>query len=109
MVEDPPHYRGTSYRANALGQPDARLSPHALYLALGRDDTSRRAAYRALFRTQLDHAAIDDIRLALNQSQPLGSKRFYEKIELTTACASPAGPFRGTVARTGVRRELASR
>ena len=35
MVEDPAHYRWTSYRANALGQPDARLSPHPIYRALG--------------------------------------------------------------------------
>jgi hypothetical protein len=49
MVEDPAHYRWTSYRANGLGQPDARLSPHPLYRALGRDDKDRQAAYRALF------------------------------------------------------------
>jgi putative transposase len=35
MVEDPAHYRWTSYRANALGQPDARLAPHPVYLARG--------------------------------------------------------------------------
>ena len=84
MVEDPAHYRWTSYRANGLGQPDARLSPHPLYRALGRDDTERQAAYRALFRAHLDRAAIDDIRLALKQSQPLGNERFYAKIEQMT-------------------------
>ena len=41
MVEDPAHYRWTSYRANALGQPDARLTPHAVYLAFGRGDATR--------------------------------------------------------------------
>ena len=35
MVDDPAHYRWTSYRANALGQADARLTPHPLYMALG--------------------------------------------------------------------------
>jgi putative transposase len=81
MVEDPAHYRWTSYRAHGLGQPDARLTPHALYQALGRNDKERQANYRDLFRAQLDRAAIDDIRLALNQSQPLGNARFYAKIE----------------------------
>ncbi len=80
MVEDPAHYRWTSYRANGLGQADALVSPHALYLAQGRSAAARQQAYRALFRTQLDRAAVDDIRLALNQNQPLGNSRFYSKI-----------------------------
>jgi putative transposase len=84
MVDDPAHYRWTSYRANGLGQPDTRLTPHSLYLALGRTDKDRQAAYRALFRAHLDRAAIEDIRLALTQSQPLGNARFYAKIESMT-------------------------
>jgi len=84
MVEDPAHYRWTSYRANGLGQADAHLTPHPLYQALGRSDKERQTHYRALFRAQLDRAAVDDIRLALNQSQPLGNARFYAKIEQIT-------------------------
>jgi hypothetical protein len=34
MVVDPGGYRWSSYRANGLGQPDARLTPHPLYLGL---------------------------------------------------------------------------
>ena len=93
MVDDPAHYRWTSYRANGLGQVDARLTPHRLYLALGRTDKQRQAAYRSLFRAQLDRAAIDDIRLALNQSQPLGNERFYAKIERVTGVRREARPI----------------
>ena len=64
MVEDPAHYRWTSYRANGIGQVDAPLTPHPLYLTLGKTDKARQATYRALFRAQRDRAAIDDIRLA---------------------------------------------
>ena len=46
-------------------------------------------SYRALFRAHLDGAAIDDIRLALNQSQPLGNARFYAKIESMTGMRQP--------------------
>ena len=92
MVEDPAHYRWTSYRSNALGQPDARLTPHPLYLSLGRSDKARQAAYRALFRAQLDRAALDDIRLALHQSQPLGKARFYARIEKMTGTRREAKP-----------------
>jgi putative transposase len=84
MVSDPAHYRWTSYRHNALGAADNRITPHALYLALGSSDKARQAAYRALFRAHLDGAAIDDIRLALNQNQPLGNSRFYARIERAT-------------------------
>lgn len=68
MVDDPAHYRWTSYRHNALGQANPYLTPHPLYRAIGRDNTERQAAYRDLFRAQLDNNAIDDIRLALNQN-----------------------------------------
>jgi putative transposase len=92
MVEDPAHYRWSSYRANALGQPDALLTPHPVYLSLGRSPKERQAAYRALFRAQLDRAAVDDIRLALNQSQPLGNERFYARIERITGVRREARP-----------------
>ena len=92
MVDNPAHYRWTSYRANGLGQADARLTPHPLYLALGRSDKERQSAYRALFRAQLGRAAIDDIRLALNQNQPLGNERFYAKIEKVTGARRESRP-----------------
>jgi len=50
LVRHPAHYRWSSYRANALGEADALLTPHALYCALGRSAEERRAAYRAGFR-----------------------------------------------------------
>ena len=84
MVDDPAHYRWTSYRHNALGQSDSYLSPHPLYLSLGKGDKTRQAAYRRLYRADLDQEAIDDIRLALNQNQPLGDSRFYAKVEAMT-------------------------
>jgi putative transposase len=76
MVDDAAHYRWTSDRANALGVADSRLTPHPLYRQLGANDQELRSAYRALFRTELEQAAIDDIRLALTQNQPLGNARF---------------------------------
>ena len=49
-------------------------------MALGRTVAERQKTYRALFRHALDEEAIADIRLALNQSQPLGDARFYAKM-----------------------------
>ena len=50
LVRHPAHYRWSSYRANALGEADMLVTPHALYCALGRSGAERRAAYRAGFR-----------------------------------------------------------
>ena len=92
MVDDPAHYRWTSYRSNALGEENERLTPHSMFLALGRNKQDRQSAYRALFRASLDQAAIDDIRLALNQSQPLGRSAFTARIEQLTGERREARP-----------------
>lgn len=92
MVDDPAHYRWTSYRTNGLGQSSPILTPHALYLALGEDNAARQKAYRALLRAQLGKAAVDDIRLSLNQNQPLGNERFYDRIEKLTGQRREAKP-----------------
>ena len=60
------------------------LSPHPLYLALGSEAKTRQASYRALFRPELDEEAISDLPLAINQNQPLGNTRFFDKIETMT-------------------------
>ncbi len=108
MVDDPAHYRWSSYRTNGLGITDPSLTPHPLYLALGQEARTRQAAYRALFRAQLDHEAIEDIRLALNQSQPLGNDRFLKKIEAVIGMRREAKPRGRPKARTAAEnsREL---
>ena len=78
MANDPAQYRWSSYRHNGLGQADERIASHPLYLGLGRNKSDRLAAYRTLFRSELDGEALADIRLALSQGQPLGSERFSE-------------------------------
>jgi putative transposase len=107
MVEDPAHYRWSSYRANALGQADALLTVHPVYLALGRGPKERQGAYRALFRAHLERAAVDDTRLALNQNQPLGNARFYARIERLTGVRREARP-RGSPTRDAPHRARAS-
>ena len=92
MVEDPSHYRWSSYRANALGVADPRITPHPLYLALGITDNLRQTAYRALFSAELDAEAIADIRLAINQNQVLGNGRFHRKIEQVSGERREARP-----------------
>ncbi|WPL20231.1 hypothetical protein [Thiorhodovibrio frisius] len=92
MVRDPGEYAWSSYRANGLGASDPLLSPHSLYLGLGETPESRQAAYRELFRTGLDEAALLELRLAIQQSQPIGSERFLQQIEQMTGQRREARP-----------------
>jgi putative transposase len=63
-----------------------------LYLELGASPESRQAAYRELFRTGLDEAALSELRLAIQQSQPIGSERFLQQIEQMTGQRRGARP-----------------
>lgn len=108
MVPDPGQYRWSSYRHNGLGQTDERLTPHPEYLALGQAAADRQAAYRALFRSELDDDAQGDIRLALGQGQPLGNERFAEALcaaagtrRLQARRGRPAKPTTGTLGLDG--------
>lgn len=55
LVRRPQAYPWSSFRANALGEADALITPHAHYCALGRTGEARQAAYRALFREKAWH------------------------------------------------------
>jgi len=54
MVSHPAECRWSSYRANALYEPDPLVTPLALYTSLGRTAPDRANAYRELFRYELD-------------------------------------------------------
>ena len=84
MVTDPADYQWSSYRHHAYGETDPMVTPHPLYLALGADPIERQAAYRGLFANSLEDAPVTDLRMALNQNQPIGNERFYAQIEAMT-------------------------
>lgn len=81
MVARPGEYRWSSYPCNAQGKADELIHEHALYRALGAYPASRRAAYRALFRSELDEATLQELRDSINKGWVLGSKRFLAKVE----------------------------
>jgi putative transposase len=75
-----------------LGVADGRITPHPLYRQLGANDQARQTTYRALFCAELERSAIDDMRLALTQNQPLGNARFYARIATTMGMRRKARP-----------------
>lgn len=80
MVQHPAGYRWSSYRANGQGVDEGLVQSHAVYLALGNDATSRRAAYRELFRGAMDPALLDGIRHATNGNFALGDAGFGAEV-----------------------------
>jgi putative transposase len=80
MVSHPADYRWSSFPVNAGFAATRLLTPHSQYLALGRNDDERSAAYRALFRSELDTAQLDEIRSAVNGGFVIGNDRFKAQI-----------------------------
>jgi putative transposase len=91
MVEHPAEYRWSSYRANAQGEHDALLKPHSLYVSLGFDAAARQAAYRELFRYELEPGHVDEIRRATNGNYALGNEHFAEQVSLALGRRSIPG------------------
>lgn len=80
MVAHPAEYRWSSYRANAQGEGNPLVAPHEVYLGLGQDMACRQAAYRELFRFELEPGLVDEIRAAANGNYALGNKRFADEM-----------------------------
>ena len=80
MVQHPAEYKWSSYQANAQGADTDIIKQHALYKALGADAQTRQAAYRELFRYELDPGTIDQIRTATNGNYALGNDLFKAQI-----------------------------
>lgn len=81
MVNHPAEYKWSSYAANAQGVESELIKPHTLYQVLGLDAAGRQAAYRELFRFQLDNGIVDEIRKATNGNYALGDALFVQQIE----------------------------
>lgn len=83
MVQHPAEYQWSSFRANALGEANDLVTPHSLYEALGGAPAARQAAYRDLFRHELEPGLVDAIRTATNGNFALGNSRFTEEVART--------------------------
>lgn len=86
MTKSAAFYRWSSYRANAQGKPNDLITPHRLYLKLGRSKKSRADAYKNLCKTPIDPEELNDIREAWHSGTPLGNEYFKQTIESTLKC-----------------------
>lgn len=105
MVAHPAEYRWSSYRVNAQGEIAEWLRPQSLYLGLGADVESRWAAYRELFRYELDPGLVNEIRQATNGNFALGNACFVAELEQMLGRRVVRGkagrPFKQVVAPAG--------
>lgn len=81
MVAHPSEYPWSSYRHNALGQPNDLVTPHLEYRRLGKTEDERLTAYRQLFKHRIPEASIAEIREATNKAWVLGNDRFKQHIQ----------------------------
>lgn len=81
MVAQPWDYRWSSVHGHLGLRVDARLTPHAGYLALGRDAGEREMAYRRVLMEALSDDVLADIRSHMQQERALGSPAFRSMVE----------------------------
>lgn len=86
MTQSPADYRWSSYRSNALEKANALITPHPLYLGLGKTSNARLKAYKGLFKGHVDKNDLKDIRNAWQTGTPLGNDAFKRKIEHKLKC-----------------------
>jgi len=91
MVVDPGDYAWSSYRANALGRRDAVITPHALFLAISRDEAERRERYRALVAEGVAGDQVREIRLVTQRQRALGPPPFRRFVEQCTGMRAGIG------------------
>ncbi len=86
MVQVPAAYPWSSYRANAQGEMDSRITPHPLYMRLGDTLHERQDAYQGLFGEQINTNELTVIRNAWQTGTPLGNETFKQMIESKLNC-----------------------
>ena len=65
LVSEPSQYRWSSYRANALGEEDEMIAPHALYLTLGSTAATRQENWREMCREAISPEDLFEIRYGI--------------------------------------------
>lgn len=101
IVEDPREFHWSSFSANALARPNALLTPHPEYLALGESREDRCDAYRSLFEGAIDAEILRTIRECSRYGWPVGNDAFRASLERETG-AQAAPRRRGRKARKKV-------
>lgn len=94
LADRPEQYIWSSYGHNAMGGPNALITPHQEYLKLGDTESACQAAYRDRCQTPLPEKMINSIRESTNKAWVLGDddyKREISKIVNRRVSPKPKG------------------
>ena len=80
MVTNPAAHRWSSYPAHGEGLADPLLAPMPEWTDLGRDERSRRAAWRRKVMADQPEAEVESIRRSLQRGTPLGDPTWVESM-----------------------------
>jgi putative transposase len=81
LVEEPQHYRYSSYRHHVGLEVQRWITDHRLYWALGNTPFERQRRYNTLFEAPLAPAQVTALREATWHGWALGSSAFVESLE----------------------------
>jgi len=95
MVDHPAEYPWSSYRHNATGKNIKLITPHNIYIALGKTRQDRQAAYQSLFKQRIPEYTLEQIRVAATKAWVLGDSKFKLQIEQQLGFAMPPFPKGG--------------
>ena len=80
MVKHASEYPWSSYHCNAYGRVIQLITPHNLYLALGKEKEERQKQYRQLFQGHMSDQDLSVIRESTNKAWILGNDHFKATI-----------------------------
>ena len=82
IARQPEDYPHSSFRHNALGQPDPLITQHPVYNALSEGSSDCHSAYRRLFGSLVDPDTLKAIRDTTNACRVLGNDQFKDDLEI---------------------------
>ena len=85
MVTHPANYRWSSYCHNAVGLGEFSIRPHAEWVALGPDASTRRLRHAELVASGLTDADLERMRYGSRKGLPTGSTGFKAEVEAVLA------------------------
>jgi len=82
MVDHAASYPWSSFQSNGVGKEIDLISPHTMYIALGKLGEERRAAYQEMFKGRMTEPTLSIIRDSTNKGWVLGEGAFKEQIAI---------------------------
>lgn len=105
MVGAPQDYRWSSVHTHLARARDPLITPHPLYLAMGRDPSERAGAYQQWLDAGIAPDDLQHLRTYASQERALGDERFQRMVETTLGRPAVCRP-RGRPPRPSIQEDV---